>query len=165
MTKEFEIQIVDDSGLLSLVDCSAYESYLSEDWDYEGTLSLFVKQMAKKSILVWDCRDGGGSYTIKVRNKITAESGFKETIGSIKATENSLHLVSYDSLTMAAQYSDEKLPSKHEQEFIIPVSEGIYKIRLVQMHNPEKTFEQPLFLLEYELGDSPIWSSVAWQMV
>ena len=113
MPKDHDLTILDDSGLLSIVDCAAYRSFLSEDWDYESILDHFRDQMAQRAILVWECGDGGGAYLLRLRNYITSERGHREITGSIKATTNILHLVSYDALTMAAQFEDEHLPAKH----------------------------------------------------
>jgi hypothetical protein len=166
MPKEIDLTIFDDSGLLSLVDCSAYISFLSENWDYEGIVAHFRDQMARRSILVWECGDGGGSYLVKLRDHITSEIGYREVIGCIEATTDRLHLVSYDALTMAAQFEDEDLPSKHEQELSIPVVPGQYIVRVVQMYDPSKVGVahegRPHFLVEVSRGQSESWSNVAW---
>ena len=161
---EIDVAVVDDSGLLSLVDCNTYSSFLSEDWTYESILEHFSDQMSKRSILVWECGDGGGAYSISIRRKLTKLQGFREATGAILATGDRLQIVSYDALTMAAQFADEVLPSKHELNLAVPVVPGPYAARIVQMVDPDRISETPAphFVIELEARDAPAWSSVAW---
>jgi hypothetical protein len=166
MLKDIDLTIFDDSGLLSIVDCSSYDSFLSENWDYESIQEHFKIQMGLRSILVWECGDGGGPYLIRVRNYLSQEVGFREASGSIEAKSKELHFVSYDALTMAAQFEDEVLPSKHEVELAISVSPGVFVIRIVQMFDPTKLDAlregMPHFLVEIIPGISQPWNEVAW---
>lgn len=158
------ISITDDSGLLSLVDVSCYSPFVSEEWTYEEILRHFERQMVIKSMLVWECGDGGGTYSIVVRRGITSEAGVREVLGSIVASADALHVVSYDALTMAAQFQDEKLPSRHEASAVISVAPGPYRVRVVQKFDPSRiaNTKSPDFLIELEPGEGPQWSGVPW---
>jgi hypothetical protein len=167
MPREFDLLIIDDSGLLGLVDCAAYNAFVAEDWKYEQLMSHFASEMTRQSILVWDCGDGGDSYRVRIRDQISSQTGWRETIGEIRATKEQFHLASYTALTMAAQFSDYHLPEKHEGNLVVPVSPGLYRVRIVQMYDPSKAGnlndDEPHFLLELERGKATSWSEVAWR--
>ncbi len=166
MPHEFDLVLIDDSGLLGLVDALAYTTYVAEDWEYEQLIGHFASNMQRSCILVWDCGDGGNDYRIRVRNAFTTQGGFREAIGEITATTNQLYLASYTALTMAAQFPEYHIPGKHEEDLAIPVVPGRYRLRLVQMYDPKQSEHlegSPHFLLELEPGDGPTWSDVAWR--
>jgi hypothetical protein len=124
----------------------------------------FNKWMDRRAILVWDCGDGGDQYSIRIRKGFTDHKGFRETVGPITVTSDRLQIASYTALTMAAQFSDEPLPSRHEQQWAIPLQAGHYKIRIVQTFDPRRIAETeaPHFIIEIEDGDAPGWRSPAW---
>ena len=167
MPLELDILVIDDSGLLGLVDCAAYDAFVAEDWEYEQLMSHFAAEMARQSILVWDCADGGDNYRVRIRDRITEQHGWREAVGGIRATGEQLHLASYTALTMTAQFSDYHLPEKHERDLVVPVSPGLYRVRVVQMYDPTKAGNvndsEPHFLLEIERGNGPSWAEVAWR--
>ena len=167
MYSDFDLLIIDDSGLLGLVDCIAYNSFVAEDWAYEQLMRHFASEITRRSILVWDCGDGGDSYRIRIRNKISTQTGWREILGAINATGEQLHLVSYSALTMCAQFNDYQLPEKHERNLVVPVNPGLYKVRIVQMYDPAKAGnlndDEPHFLIELERGETSSWLEVAWR--
>jgi hypothetical protein len=166
MLKDIDLTIFDDSGILSIVDCSAYKSFLSENWDYESIFAHFKAQMNLRSILVWECGDGGGPYLVQVSGYLSKKIGFREVTGCIEAKSGRLNFVSYDALTMAAQFEDELLPSNHEATLAIDVLPGTYKIRILQMFDPMKVESipdgTPHFLIEIISGVCPPWGEAAW---
>jgi hypothetical protein len=68
---------------------------------------------------------------------------------------------------MCAQFNDYHLPEKHESNLVVPVSPGLYRVRIVQMYDPAKAGnvndDEPHFLVELERGDGPSWSEAAWR--
>ena len=70
-------EIVDDSDVLSLVDCAAYSPFVGEDWQLAGLFAHFEAQARHQSILIWNTGDGGGNYWIDVRNGITQFAGHR----------------------------------------------------------------------------------------
>jgi len=164
---ERRLRLFDDSGLLSIVDLRRYSPFVGDDWTYEQLLRKFQRAMAEQAMLVWDCGDGGGPYDVLLRSGLTTQRGFREATGSVRTAPGKLHFVSYDALTMAAQFADEKLPAKTESEFAFDVA-GDVRIRVVQMFDPRRTTEIPErevhFIIEVEPGDAPPWTAVAWQM-
>lgn len=158
--------IIDDSGLLALVDSSVYRPFVGANWTYDDILNHFKGFTKDRALAVWDCGDGGDSYAVQVRSGITADSGFRSIEGAISVTGRALHLVSYDALTMAAQFEDEVLPSKHERHLRIELENGHYRIRVVQLYDPGRLNKPdpstPDFLVEFEQGESQPWPGVAW---
>jgi hypothetical protein len=164
-----EIEIVDDSGLLGLVDAATYATFVGADWTYEQLMAHFAAQMQRAALLVWDCGDGGSSYRLRIRNDgFSSATGFREITGHIVVSSSQLHVASYTALTMAAQFPKYGIPDKHETDLTVDLAPGSYQVRLVQMYDPDD-FEQadnpPFgihFLLEFRPGDGPAWKHVAW---
>ncbi len=164
---ETELALFDDSGLLGLVDATSYSTFVGEDWTYEQLLSHFASQMQRNALLVWDCGDGGNNYRIKVRDRITTEGGHREITGQIVVTGGELHLASYTALTMAAQFPEYGIPDKSEQDLVVSVAPGTYKVRIVQKYDPKAVdaHNSGEVLLELEPGDATNWPAVAWHSV
>jgi hypothetical protein len=163
---ETTITIADDSGLLALVDCAAYRGFVADDWTYEQLMKHFAREMQSRAVLVWDCSDWGDTYTVAVRKGFSAEKGFRNVTGSINATNGKIHLLSYASLSNAAEDRDVVLPEAHEADNVIAVSPGIYKVRIVQTYNPEKASSRKdgmaHIIVEIEPGTADKWEAVAW---
>ena len=115
---------------------------------------------------IWDCGDGGASYVIRVKAGFTAGDGFRAIFGAIRVTDGALYIVSYDALTMAAQFDDEVLPAKHEKALRVDLPNGVYRIRVVQLNDPVRLSKadeaEPDFTIEYEQGSAMPWSGIAW---
>jgi hypothetical protein len=161
------LSIIDDSGLLAIIDAARYAPFVAEDWTYEQILGHFADAMVARTILVWECGDGGDEYRIAVRSGFTTERGFRAIVGSIEASTEMLHLASYTALTMAAQFNDERLPSKHEAHLSFRVSPGSVRLRIVQMFDPlalaDLDADHPHFVIEVEPGTAQTWPGVAWE--
>ena len=155
------------SGLLGLVDSSAYSGFVSGDWTYEQLLDHFNSQMKLRNLLVWECGDGGDLFRVKVKNRFSDLQGWRNITGSITPTNGYIHLTSYSSLTMAAQFNDVSVPAEHEKDLKIKLENKPHKFRIIQNFNPETvdydTFSAPHFIIEIEEGQTDIWSDVAWE--
>lgn len=159
-------EIVDDSGVLALVDCSAYVPFVGEDWQLDELLTHIQAQARHQSILIWNAGDGGGHYRIEFRNGITEFAGHRSVMSVIRVTNGRLHLVSYTAMTMAAQFADETLPATMEAGLFIPLDNGAYVVRLVQTFDPDcadaVTKEHADFVLELQAGSGISNVNVAW---
>ena len=62
---------------------------------------------------------------------------FRLAKGSIRVEGDGLHVVSYDSLTMAAQFSDVPVPPAHERENLIRLPRGLYTCTVRAAPRPE----------------------------
>ena len=158
------LSLIDDSGLMALVDVSAYPTFVDEEWTYETIIQHFREAMARGEMLVWDCGDGGDDYRVQIRQGWSDLAGFRVAEGGIVARDGRLHLCSYTALTMAAQFSDEVLPAETERNLVIKTTPGSIKVRVVQMHDPDSLadWEGPHFVIEIEPGDALSWTEVAW---
>lgn len=167
MSKKSEIQlsIIDDCGLLAIVDAPSYSSFIGPDWKYESLLEHFATETAKGAILVWECGDGGGDYRIEISNGFTDTAGFRVAVGAIKVSNGVLNIASYNALTMAAQFEEYNIPSQHEIEAAFNAPSASTRVRVVQMYDPEDYENQPRvhFLIEVEAGDAPFWTEVQWE--
>lgn len=159
------LSIIDDSGLLSIVDAPSYSAFVDPDWTYEQLLEHFVAEMAKGTILVWECGDGGRDYQVELREGFTDAQGFRAAVGSLKVSSGVLNLASYTALTMAAQFQDQSIPSPHEVEAAFDVPWNSVRVRLVQMYDPNDYENEPdvHFILEIEPGNCPPWTRVQWE--
>ena len=165
VTANTMLRTVDDSGLLSIVDASAYSTFVGADWTYEQLLAHFATEMAKGTILVWECGDGGGDYQIEVRTGFTDTQGFRSAIGCLRADNGRLNIASYTALTMAAQFEEYSIPAKQESEEVFDVPWESVRVRIVQMYDPNDYEDQPSvhFILELEAGEAPPLGGVLWE--
>jgi len=107
-------------------------------------------------------------WSVDVSLQPTKATGFREVIGSIAASRGRLLLTNYESLTMAAQFSDVTLPQAHEREQLLSLSPGLYDCRIIQLSDPESDapFEEPVsFIYEFARATSPreTWSDIPWR--
>jgi len=162
------VNLTDDSGFIALIEPEKYTSFVDEYWDTQQLFQHFQNQMEKGCILIWGT--GGESiWNIEINFGFTNISGYRETIGSIKVESNSLCLINYESLTMAAQFADVKLPEEHMKDLLIELANGIYNIRIIQFYNPEEEIyigrDDMDFLIEIEKTNKMQhqWSDIHWK--
>jgi len=162
-------KVTDDSGFLAIIDPDAYRGFVSADWTWETIRRRFIREMRERHLLIW----GTGLahfWSIDVSFHPTKATGFREVTGSIAASQGRLLLTNYESLTMAAQYSDVRLPEAHEREQVLSVSPGPYDCRIIQLSDPES--DAPLeeavnFIYEFTEATSPrtFWRELPWTTV
>ena len=85
------LSITDDSRLLAIVDVAKYAPFVGEDWTYEQILDHFAESTAAKTILLWECGDGGDEYCVAIRSGFTTETCFREMSGAIEASASQKH--------------------------------------------------------------------------
>ena len=142
-----ELEIYGDGSHLALVDTGHYASFIG-DWSEDRRLvTHLVREMNSGHILAW-CTDIESDWSVTIRPGISATPGFREFTGVIDNRSGTLHLVNYDSLTMAAQFEDHRLPDGDTVDGL-PIPPGLHRVRVVQVSGPED--EDPLsMLIEYE---------------
>jgi hypothetical protein len=159
-------EITDDSGFLAIVDPDAYRSFVHPEWTFEMIEQHFRREMRDRHLLIW--RTGMEHlWQIDVSLQPTRTSGFREVIGSIAVSQGRLLLTNYESLTMAAQFSDVRLPMAHELARILRIPPGLYDCRIVQLSDPssDAPFKEPInFEYELTLTTSPkeVWREIPW---
>jgi hypothetical protein len=141
LTNQFKLMkftVYDEDGLFSIVNTHRYSGFVNEDWSLEQLFEHFVSEMNNQNLIVWKTNnDGGGEWIMEVledENDTLSLRQFKKTI---EVTGGSLHLVSYTDLTMAAQFDDEKLPSKENSTLEILLENGKYDVTVKQLFNPD----------------------------
>ena len=137
------LHLADDSGIIGLIDCSAYVPFVGEDWEYEQLFGHFGSQAADRSIVVWDAGDGGNDYRVDVVLEAIAATGYREGCSQIAVLGGELHMASYTAISMAAQYADEPLPAKDETQCCVSLANGEYAVRVIQMYDPTRCGDLP----------------------
>ena len=153
------IHVGGDASHLAIADLDRYESFVG-DWDKHDRLRKhLIAQADKESIVAW----GSGFETdwiVSIQPGISGRQGYREFRSVISTKSGILHLVNYDSLTMAAQFDDYGLPDKETRSYAFHVPPGRYRVRVVQLVNPDSNWwedqgaDDPAFLIEYEPADS-----------
>jgi hypothetical protein len=163
-------RIVGDGTYLSLIDPLRYASFAGENWATNDRVlePHFIEEMQNQSALVW-ATGFETDWRVEVREGISNETGYREQSGSIENSGDTLIMANYDALSMCAQFDNEKVAEQDHGICKIPLPQGRYKIRVVQLIDPETyDFDEnnraAEFLLEYAKADSPMpaWTSVPW---
>ena len=151
-----QIHVGGDGTLIALVNTSKYQSYVGEGWYEDNKLtSHLITEANKLNILAW----GSGfecDWIVEFNDGISSKSGFREFTGFLDVQENAVHLINYDSLTMAAQFDDIQLPDKETSKYRVDIPSGLYKFRILQLVDTSQdgwwdVFEnKPAFIIEYE---------------
>ena len=131
-------EVADDSGFLAIIDPDAYAGFVQADWTFQILQEHFKREMQNRHLLIW----GTGLehiWHIAVSLEPTTGTGFREVIGSIDCSKGRLLLTSYESLTMAAQFADTRLPRSHEEDRVIQVPPGLYDCRVIQLSDPDSS--------------------------
>lgn len=160
-------EVTDDSGFLALVDPKAYDAFVAEDWALEQMLNHFKTHMAARRLLIW----GTGMeniWHVRVEQRRSDISGFREVSGPIVATTGRLLLTNYESLTTVAQYRDISLPEPYQRDLMLEIPSGEYLCRIVQLEDPNDYEARPeqdadflLELIEHN-GPSDPWGEIPW---
>ena len=134
------LKVTDDSGFLALVVPAAYKTFVARNWTLKQILAHFNAQMARRSLLIWGT-GLEGFWKVRVIRKRANVRGFREVQGPLAVVGGSLLVTNYESLTMAAQFKDVTLPEEHEEDQVVPLPDGNYSCRIIQMFDPdERTF-------------------------
>lgn len=162
------IHVGGDGSFMALVDCTRYKSFVG-DWTADSQLTRhLLAESNQRTLLFWET-GFESDWLFEVSAGITSRTGFREFVGYIECSSGALHLVNYDSLTMAAQFDDHRLPDKETAGYRLDLPNGLYQIRVVQMVDPEEPWwetlgDNPAFLLEYEAfnGNPPAVDALPW---
>jgi hypothetical protein len=126
------MEVSDDSGFLALVDPVAYVGYVGRDWDLSRLLRVFADQMRKRHLLVW-CTGSEGSWNVELTLGAAPAPGKRELNGGIVCSSGQLLVTNYETLTMAAQFADVRLPEPHQMHQLVAVPAGSYAVRIIQL--------------------------------
>lgn len=161
------LHVTDDSGFLAVVVPSTYAGFVAENWGIDQLFQRFTEQMAQRSLLIWGT-GLEGVWRVQVRRERCDVCGFREISGALEVRGGAVLVTNFESLTMAAQFSDVRLPEPHERKQLVTLPDGIYVCRIVQMfdpeHEPSAIGDGPDFVLEFQPSESPTppWPEVPW---
>ena len=127
--KIFETELSSGYGCLALLDASKYCGFVDENWELEQLKKHICSENSKGHNVPWGCTSC--NWNIEVHLGEPSIKGHR-THKSYIITEGTLLLTTYDSITMAAQYSDTLLPEAHEQDQVFQVEQGKYEVIVVQ---------------------------------
>ena len=129
------LTITDDSGFLAIVNTDKFNSFVSEEWELSQLLNHFVDEMNKGHLIIWTT-GLENKWTVNFTDKPTNKETFKEFTKTIEVTNGQLFLTNYEDLTMAAQFENEKIPSKQNANLYIKLDNGKYEITVRQLFDP-----------------------------
>ena len=161
------LEVSDDSGFLAVVVPATYEGFVEPDWQLQQLFRHFAAQMGKRSLLMWGA-GLEGVWRVEVRQRWSRASGFREVSGPIRVVGGAVLVTNYESLTMAAQFADVRLPERHQRDSLVELPDGEYACRVVQMFDPSeaKSAEEgrPDFVLEFTRATGVLepWPVVPW---
>ncbi len=161
------LEIPDDSGFLALIVPTTYPSFVSENWGFDLLRSHFRRQMARHSMLIWGT-GLEGMWRVDLRIDGPDVRGFREVTGPLRVEGGAVLVTSYDSLTMAAQFAEVMLPEIHERDQLVPLPNGDYCCRVIQMFDPvtsgsaEGESADFVILLGASTGPVQEWSEIPW---
>lgn len=125
-----------DTNFIGVVNADKYQSFVDEDWELDILLQHFADQMKEGNIIVFQMTEEGIQHSwnieVKIGTEKIIEKCFRRETGYIRVTNNTLYLIDYDCLTMAAQFSNEKVPDDNCSNYKIDIENGIYKVDIIQ---------------------------------
>lgn len=152
--------ITEDSGFLGIIDPDRYEGFVAEDWTLERLFEHFAAQMGRGTLLLWATSEHGGTWTVTTDS---APPGARSVTGPIVSTRGRLCLVTYESLTMAAQFDDVTLPEPHMADLALDVQPGTYDCTVTQFDDDDSTPGPHLAVALSATGAArPPWRQPAW---
>ncbi|CAA6830319.1 MAG: Unknown protein [uncultured Aureispira sp.] len=130
-------QISDDASFLGLINTDLYESFIHEDWEFEDIEVRVIRECQKGHLLFWGT-SVPNLWTVRICNQASTQKAFQSFEGKINVTNSKLHLINYESITLAAHFEDEKLPNSDIEALYVPLENGVYTVHVRQLFDPEK---------------------------
>lgn len=130
-------QISDDASFLGLINTDLYESFIDEDWEFEDIEVRVIRECQKGHLLFWGT-SVPNYWTVRICHQASTQNAFKSFKGKIKVTNSKLHLINYESITLAAQFEDEQLPDSDLETLYVSLENGIYEVTIRQLLDPEQ---------------------------
>jgi hypothetical protein len=148
MDKIFKVS--DDSGFMGLVNVGKYDSFVSENWNFNDLKDRFIREMNQCNLLLWTTGQEG-FWNVRITTINKQPKPFRTIIGAIHVTAGKLFLINYEDLSMAAQFQDEKLPLKHNEDLAFTLENGYYEIQINQLFNPENFTQNDSESIHFEI--------------
>ncbi|MDP3504921.1 MAG: hypothetical protein Q8S33_31580 [Myxococcales bacterium] len=120
LEKEVTHEVGDDAAYLAIIDLNSYSKDLPE-WDYGSLTKKLAADMSAGRVLAWGCPDG--PVAVRLSRAAPSASLVKERHAFLKSTlvvTGPLCLAGYTSITMCAQFDDERFPQTGDLLFSVP---------------------------------------------
>ena len=130
------LEITDDSGFIGIVNADTYQSFVSEDWELAQLFNHFVNEMNKDHLILWST-GAENIWAVAFVDKPSHRKAFREFQKTIEVTDGKIFLTNYEDLTMAAQYSYQQIPAKHNADLHIQLDNGKYNLKIRQLFDPQ----------------------------
>ena len=144
------LTITDDSGFLGIVNADTYNSFVSEAWELSKLFDHFIEEINNDHLILW-ATGSENNWTVNFLNKPSELESFREFSRTIEVTSGKLFLTSYEDLTMAAQYDNEKIPAKHNANLSIDLDKGRYECQIRQLFDPADNNYEPEGKVNFEI--------------
>lgn len=129
------LELTDDSGFLAVVVPASYPSFVARDCALDELFDHLRQEMQRRSLLVW-ATGLEGCWKVDVRVGESYIDGLREVSGPLRVVGGVVLVTNYESLTMAAQFEDVRLPEPHEVQQLVRLEDGDYSCRIVQRFDP-----------------------------
>lgn len=124
-----KLTISDEDGFIAIVNNERYQTFVDEDWQFEQLIEHFKKQIQQQHLILWQTNEwGGGVWNIEVIQDVNLLEGQHQFKQLIQVSNQKLYLSNYTDLTMAAQFVDERIPSKDNQQLFVELANGLYQV-------------------------------------
>ncbi|GAB2843246.1 hypothetical protein [Ferruginibacter profundus] len=150
MQSSIALTITDNSGFLGIVNAEKYNSFVSEDWQLSQLFNRFVDEMNNDNLILWST----GSENVWTVHFVSVPSdvkSFREFYKTLEVTKEKIFLTNYEDLTMAAQFPDERIPTKHNADLSIDLGNGKHEFQIRQLFDPEDNNYEPEGKVSFEI--------------
>jgi len=145
--------ITDDSGFLAIVNSDKYSPFVNKNWELPELMKHFVDQMNNEALIIW-ATGAENEWTVNFVDKPTDKYDYKKFDKIIEVTNGQLFLTNYEDLTMAAQFKEDQIPSRHNSSKNIGLDNGTYNLTIRQLFDPTQN-DYELDKISFEIVVQP----------
>jgi len=158
--KDLVHDVGDDAAYLAIVDLGSYAKDLP-DWDYFSLTKKIAADMSAGRIVAWGCPEG--PLTVRLTTKTAGPKRANAKYVSTLVTKGQLCLVGYTSLTMCAQFEDQRFPQSGD--LLFSIAPGTYTVTVYRLFAHEAGEQFPAEPLpasdHYEVTFAPGGTAIA----
>lgn len=158
MEKEKILKITDDSGFLGIADLNKFNAHIGKDWNFDLLKNKIIEETKKNHIIFWATgREDFWNIKLSTDQAGMNNNGFQNEEALIEVTDNKIHLVNYETISMAAQFEETKLPEKHLSNHYFELKNGLYIVSFSQLIDPNNFEERAEvdFEINFEFVSKP----------
>lgn len=134
--KPITLKVTDDSGLMAIVNAEKYNSFVDADWQLTELMQRFVDEMNNYNLIIWST-GLENNWIVNFMDEPSDNKAFREFSKAIEVTDGQLYLTNYEDLSYVAQFEDEILPRRHNNDLFIKLDNGEYMLTIRQMFDPD----------------------------